>query len=295
MVDNTVKHIGEGKLSESPSKILSLQIKDGSVTTSKLADDAVTTAKIADGAVTTDKIASRAITNAKLADASVSVRTFDSSVGQEFTRIDNTLSTALQGVYIQTGEAAWELDKSGDKKVTVPVDPTPTESSLRPVSSGGVYTALQSKGTYSKPSGGIPMTDLAEAVQNAIGTGSGGFEIIDANSYFSSERFPTWEYNTDLCNAIIAAYKAGKQVILVVKYETNYAYIPVFFPYAPSVADSMKYYYYCTGSAIAVSSTSSGSIAQYPTEMIFFIAADGNGNVVTKIYSLSYYNYPQAE
>ena len=53
------------------------------------------------------------------------------------------------------------------KQDTLTFDNTPTSSSNNPVKSGGVYTALAAK--YEKPSGGIPSTDLASAVQTLLG------------------------------------------------------------------------------------------------------------------------------
>lgn len=60
-------------------------------------------------------------------------------------------------------------DEITNKQDTLTFDNSPTSGSSNPVKSGGVYTALAAKGTYSKPSGGIPKTDLASAVQTSLG------------------------------------------------------------------------------------------------------------------------------
>ena len=58
---NKEKYIGESALNDKPSKKLTLVIKDGSVTTSKVADKAVTTSKIAEQAITESKLENGAV------------------------------------------------------------------------------------------------------------------------------------------------------------------------------------------------------------------------------------------
>lgn len=70
----------------------------------------------------------------------------------------STVSDALETL---SGEIA-------NKQDALTFDNSPTSGSSNPVKSGGVYTALAAKGTYSKPSGGIPKTDLASAVQTSL-------------------------------------------------------------------------------------------------------------------------------
>lgn len=50
-------NIGKSKLSGNPEKVLSLKIKEGSITGNKLADGAVTSGKIANSAITSEKVA----------------------------------------------------------------------------------------------------------------------------------------------------------------------------------------------------------------------------------------------
>lgn len=49
------------------------------------------------------------------------------------------------------------------------VDDALSTTSTNPVQNKVINAALQSKGTYSKPSGGIPASDLAQAVQTSLG------------------------------------------------------------------------------------------------------------------------------
>lgn len=60
------------------------------------------------------------------------------------------------------------------KQDTLTFDSSPTASSNNPVKSGGVYTALQGK--YVKPSGGIPSTDMASAVQTSLGKADSAYQ-----------------------------------------------------------------------------------------------------------------------
>lgn len=52
---------------------------------------------------------------------------------------------------------------------SVTVDDALSDSSTNPVQNKVIKIALDAKGTYSKPSGGIPATDLASAVQTSLG------------------------------------------------------------------------------------------------------------------------------
>ena len=61
------------------------------------------------------------------------------------------------------------IDLLTGKQNKLTFDDTPTQSSDNPVKSGGIFTALSGKGTYSKPQNGIPKTDLENAVQTSLG------------------------------------------------------------------------------------------------------------------------------
>lgn len=50
----------------------------------------------------------------------------------------------------------------------VTVDSVLSSTSENPVQNKVIKTALDGKGTYSKPSGGIPKTDLASSVQTSL-------------------------------------------------------------------------------------------------------------------------------
>jgi hypothetical protein len=52
---------------------------------------------------------------------------------------------------------------------SVTVDAELSATSENPVQNKVVKAALGAKGTYSKPSGGIPKSDLAQAVQTSLG------------------------------------------------------------------------------------------------------------------------------
>ena len=74
------------------------------------------------------------------------------------------------------------IDLLTGKQNKLTFDDTPTQSSDNPVKSGGIFTALAGKGTYSKPQNGIPKTDLENAVQASLGL---------ADSALQSETDPT--------------------------------------------------------------------------------------------------------
>ena len=72
--------------------------------------------------------------------------------------------SAYTGAQIDTGIGkAYTAVQPGD------IDSSLSGSSENAVQNKVVKTALDSKGTYSKPSGGIPKTDLASAVQTSLG------------------------------------------------------------------------------------------------------------------------------
>lgn len=74
------------------------------------------------------------------------------------------------------------IDLLTGKQNKLTFDDTPTQGSDNPVKSGGIFTALAGKGTYSKPQNGIPKTDLESAVQTSLGL---------ADSALQSETDPT--------------------------------------------------------------------------------------------------------
>ena len=61
------------------------------------------------------------------------------------------------------------IDLLTGKQNKLTFDDTPTQSSDNPVKSGGIFTALAGKGTYSKPQNGIPKADLESTVQTSLG------------------------------------------------------------------------------------------------------------------------------
>ena len=64
-------------------------------------------------------------------------------------------------------------------------DTQPTENSTRLLTSGAAYAALAGKGTYSKPAGGIPASDLAQAVQAALSLAASALQDVDVDAALS--------------------------------------------------------------------------------------------------------------
>ena len=74
-------------------------------------------------------------------------------------QVDSTnIGTLLEALITKIKSFFWRKDETSE----LPIDNTPTSGSNNLVKSGGVYTALQGK--YTKPSGGIPASDLASGV-----------------------------------------------------------------------------------------------------------------------------------
>lgn len=72
----------------------------------------------------------------------------------------------------------------------VPVDSELSATSENPVQNKVINAALAAKGTYSKPSGGIPKTDLASAVQTSLGKADTALQSVPAG--YATE---TWVTN----------------------------------------------------------------------------------------------------
>lgn len=77
---------------------------------------------------------------------------------------------------------------SGGGSVTV--DAEISASSENPVQNKVINAALAAKGTYSKPSGGIPKTDLASAVQMSLGKADTALQSVPSG--YATE---TWVTN----------------------------------------------------------------------------------------------------
>lgn len=296
------KYISEAKMSEAPSKKLSLVIANGAVTTSKIADGAITFDKL--NAEVTNTIDFLDDTVAALADSKAD----KSSVYNVF-YTNNTLKKqninsgpvsdivtastivsdggGIKGVKVQVGGISGELPKDSEKKLSLTLETAPYENSLNPITSGAVYTALQNKGTYSKPSGGIPMNDLSQSVQDAIAAGGSGVEVIDLSGYMSSTPFLEYTGGQGLSADVIAAYEAGKQVVLVGTDNSDMQIrftIPISFPYGPDANENVKYYSYWSGSTVVMSRDSLNPNTFVP--MVACIAGCGEGTVTTNIFTL---------
>lgn len=64
----------------------------------------------------------------------------------------------------------------GEGGTTITVDSALSSTSENPVQNKVIKSALDAKGTYSKPSGGIPKTDLANAVQTSLGKADSAYQ-----------------------------------------------------------------------------------------------------------------------
>ena len=67
---------------------------------------------------------------------------------------------------------------------SITVDSALSDSSENPVQNKVIKAALDNKGTYSKPSGGIPKTDLASAVQTSLGKADTALQPGDVDEPF---------------------------------------------------------------------------------------------------------------
>ena len=80
--------------------------------------------------------------------------------------------------------------KSGGGGSSVTVDAALSASSENPVQNKVIKAALDGKGTYSKPSGGIPKSDLASAVQTSLGKADTALQSVPSG--YATE---TWVTN----------------------------------------------------------------------------------------------------
>jgi hypothetical protein len=115
-----------------PMAVTTVKMVDGAVTSAKIADSNVTAGKIATWAVTEDKIADGAVTEGKIATGAV------------------TEEKIADGAVVAGNIAAGAVtsDKLADgviDELTDLMDSTPTAGSVKPVTSGGVKAALDTK------------------------------------------------------------------------------------------------------------------------------------------------------
>ena len=80
------------------------------------------------------------------------------------------------------------------------VDSALSSTSTNPVQNKVINTALSAKGTYSKPSGGIPKTDLATAVQTSLGKADSALQSFTETdptvpSWAKAETKPSYTYS----------------------------------------------------------------------------------------------------
>ncbi len=84
------RYAGEAPISKNPDSALSLVIRDGSVTTSKLQDEAVTTPKIKDKAITPEKL-SDTVQGSIVSPFDEKYKTITDSLDEKYTNITNEL------------------------------------------------------------------------------------------------------------------------------------------------------------------------------------------------------------
>lgn len=78
-----------------------------------------------------------------------------------------------------TGQTFDVMDgEDGEGGSTITVDDALSSTSTNPVQNKVVKAALDGKGTYSKPSGGIPASDLASAVQTSLGKADSALQSV---------------------------------------------------------------------------------------------------------------------
>ena len=72
---------------------------------------------------------------------------------------------------------------------SVTVDSALSSTSENPVQNKVVKAALDGKGTYSKPSGGIPASDLAQAVQTSLGKADTALQQHQSLAGYATESY----------------------------------------------------------------------------------------------------------
>lgn len=90
-----------------------------------------------------------------------------------------TGATGPQGPKGDTGATGPQGPK-GDPGESITIDDALSSTSENPVQNKVVKAALDGKGTYSKPSGGIPASDLAQAVQTSLGKADSALQSVPA-------------------------------------------------------------------------------------------------------------------
>ncbi len=127
---------------------------------------------------------------------------------------------------------------------TITVDNALSDSSTNPVQNKVVKAALDGKGTYSKPSGGIPASDLASAVQTSLGKADTALQSVPST------------YRTAAEQDVIDAGKASK--ITEVTIATTGA--------VTQALDAGKIYHFTgalTALSVSLNAPASGELAQY--------------------------------
>lgn len=147
--------------SETPTGVVTDKIADKAVTTPKIADGAVTDGKIHDGAITLDKfdpaflvtermIATGAVTTSKIEDYNpnsevptgvTTQKIADGNVTTQKIADFNVTEAKLADGAVTTAKLA---DDTITELTTI-MDSEPVEGSLKPIESGGVYTALMDR------------------------------------------------------------------------------------------------------------------------------------------------------
>lgn len=128
---------------------------------------------------------------------------------------------------------------------SITVDDALSSSSENPVQNKVIKAALDAKGTYSKPSGGIPATDLASAVQTSLGKADTALQSVDptlSNTGEAADAAATgavkeladavaeriYDYSTSIADNDITALR-GKNITSAKNIEDNASYSVLYF------------------------------------------------------------------
>ena len=108
---------------------------------------------------------------------------------------EHPIQAPVQSVNGKTGAVQLEASDVGALPETTPIPPAVTVDSTlsgtseNPVQNKVINAALQSKGTYSKPSGGIPASDLAQAVQTSLGKADTALQQHQSLAGYATESY----------------------------------------------------------------------------------------------------------
>lgn len=136
---------------------------------------------------------------------------------------------------------------------SITVDDTLSDSSTNPVQNKVIKSALDAKGTYSKPSGGIPSSDLASAVQTSLGKADTALQSFTE----TDPTVPNWAKASSKPSYTASEVGAAPAVAEVTVSDTGSV---------SQALDAGKIYHFTgalTALTITLNAASSGQLAQY--------------------------------